>query len=48
MDIKEGVPKNEAYYKHDIKIKRLSAKIEKLTLDVIPKEVMQNMMLKSK
>ena len=48
LDIKESITNREAYYKYDVRIKRLSAKIEALTASRNPNELMQHMVLTSK
>ena len=47
LDIKETLNREE-YYKYDVRINRISIKIKELTLDVLPKELMQNMVFNSK
>lgn len=48
LDIKESNKNREEYYKYDVRIKRLSAKIEALTSSIAPSELMQRMVLASK
>ena len=48
LDIKETIPNREEYYKYDVRINRITNKIKELTLDVLPKELMQNMIFNSK
>lgn len=48
LDIKQTITNREEYYKHDVRIDRITNKIKEVTLDVLPKELMQNMLLKSK
>ena len=47
LDIKETLNREE-YYKYDVRINRITNKIKELTLDVLPKELMQNMIFNSK
>jgi len=47
LDVKETLNREE-YYKYDVRINRISNKIKELTLDVLPKELMQNMIFNSK
>ena len=47
LDIKETLNREE-YYKYDVRINRISNKIKELTLDVLPKELMKNMIFNSK
>ena len=47
LDIKETLNRDE-YYKYDVRINRITNKIKTLTLDVLPKELMQNMIFNSK
>ena len=48
LDLKETIINREAYYKYDVRIKRLSAKIESLTAGGPPNALMQHMVLTSK
>ena len=48
LDIKETIQSREEYYKYDVRINRITNKIKELTLDVLPQELMQNMIFKSK
>ena len=48
LDLKETIINREAYYKYDVRIKRLSAKIEALTASELPNALMQHMVLTSK
>ena len=48
LDIKETIQNREEYYKYDVRINRITNKIKELTLDVLPKELMQNMIFNSK
>jgi len=48
LDIKETIQNREEYYKYDVRINRITNKIKTLTLDVLPKELMQNMIFNSK
>jgi hypothetical protein len=48
LDIKETIQNREEYYKYDIRVKRLSAKLRELTLSEKPNEVMRSMLLNSK
>ena len=48
LDIKATIPNREEYYKYDVRINRIINKIKEVTLDVLPKELMQNMIFKSK
>jgi len=48
LDIKETITNREEYYKYDVRINRITNKIKELTLDVLPKELMQNMIFNSK
>ena len=48
LDLKETITNREAYYKYDVRIKRLSAKIEALTASEAPNALMQHMVLTSK
>ena len=48
LDIKETLQNREEYYKYDVRINRIINKIKEVTLDVLPKELMQNMIFKSK
>ena len=47
LDIKETLNREE-YYKYDVRINRITNKIKEVTLDVLPKELMQNMIFNSK
>ena len=47
LDIKETLNREE-YYKYDVRINRITNKIKELTLDVLPQELMQNMIFNSK
>ena len=47
LDIKETLNREE-YYKYDVRINRITNKIKELTLDALPKELMQNMIFNSK
>ena len=47
LDIKETLNREE-YYKYDVRINRIINKIKEVTLDVLPKELMQNMIFNSK
>ena len=48
LDIKESNKNREDYYKYDMRINRITNKTKELTLEVLPKELMQNMILNSK
>jgi len=48
LDIKETLQNREEYYKYDVRINRITNKIKELTLDVLPQELMQNMIFNSK
>ena len=48
LDIKETILNREEYYKYDVRINRITNKIKEVTLDVLPKELMQNMIFNSK
>ena len=48
LDIKETIQNREEYYKYDVRINRITNKIKEVTLDVLPKELMQNMIFNSK
>jgi len=48
LDIKETITNREEYYKYDVRINRITNKIKEVTLDVLPKELMQNMIFNSK
>jgi hypothetical protein len=48
LDIKETITNREEYYKYDVRIKRLAAKIEALTASEPPNALMQHMVLTSK
>ena len=48
LDIKETITNREEYYKYDVRINRITNKIKELSLDVHPKELMQNMIFNSK
>jgi len=48
QDLKASILSQEEKYKYDIRIYRISNKLKGLTLDVLPKELMQNMIFKSK
>jgi len=48
LDIKATIPNREEYYKYDVRINRITNKIKELTLDVLPQELMQNMIFNSK
>ena len=48
LDIKATIPNREEYYKYDVRINRITNKIKEVTLDVLPKELMQNMIFNSK
>ena len=48
LDIKATIPNREEYYKYDVRINRITNKIKEATLDVLPKELMQNMIFNSK
>jgi hypothetical protein len=48
LDFKESNKNREDYYKYDVRINSITNKIKTLTLDVLPKVLMQNMILKSK
>ena len=47
LDIKETLNREE-FYKYDVRINRITNKIKEVTLDVLPKELMQNMIFNSK
>lgn len=47
LDIKETLNREE-YYKYDVRINGITNKIKELTLDVLPKEFMHNMIFNSK
>ena len=47
-NIKKSIKNPEEAYKYDVRIHRISNKIKGLTLDEYPKDVMQNMIYKSK
>jgi hypothetical protein len=48
LDLKETITNREEYYKYDVRIKRLLAKIEALTASESPNALMQHMVLTSK
>ena len=48
LDIKDSIQNSEEYYKYDVRINRITNKIKELTLDVLPQELMQNMIFNSK
>lgn len=48
LDIKETIQNREEYYKYDVRINRITNKIKELSFDVLPKELMQNMIFNSK
>ena len=48
LDIKETIQNREEYYKYDVRINRITNKIKEVTQDVLPKELMQNMIFNSK
>ena len=48
LDIKESNKNMQDFYKYDVRIKRLSAKIEALTASEPPNALMQYMVLTSK
>jgi hypothetical protein len=48
LDIKETISNRKEYHKYDVRINRITSKIKELTLDVLPKELMQNMIFNSK
>ena len=48
LDIKETIQNREEYYKYDVRINRITNKIKEVTLDVLPKEFMQNMIFNTK
>lgn len=48
QDLKAHVLNKEEQYKYDIRIYRISNKLKGLTAEQYPKEVMQNMLFKSK
>ena len=47
LDLKETITNREEYYKYDVRIKRLLAKIEALTANEPPNALMQHMVLTS-
>ena len=47
LDIKETLNRDE-YYKYDVRINKITNKIKEVTQDVLPKELMQNMIFNSK
>ena len=47
LDIKETLNREE-YYKYDVRINKITNKIKEVTQDVLPKELMQNMIFNSK
>ena len=47
-ELKESIDDPEEVYKYDIRIYRISKKIQGLTSDQYPKDVMQNMIYKSR
>ena len=48
LDLKEGLKSPNDHYKYDVRIHRLSNKLKGLTSSEYPKDVMQNMLYKSK
>ena len=48
LDIKETIPNREEYYKCDVRINRSTVKIKELSLYILFKELMQNMIFNSK
>ncbi|HEY5687622.1 MAG TPA: hypothetical protein VIS27_04880 [Yeosuana sp.] len=48
LDLKESISNREEYYKYDVRINRITNKINEITLDVLPKELMQNMIFNCK
>ncbi len=48
FELKESIDNVEEIYKYDIRIYRVSNKIKGLTSDQYPKDVMQNMIYKSR
>ena len=48
LDIKDTIQNREDYYKYDVRINRITNKIKEVTLDVLPKELIQNMIFNSK
>ena len=48
LDIKESIPNREEYYKYDVRINRITNKIKEVTLNLLPKELIQNMVFNSK
>lgn len=48
LNIKATIQNREEYYKYDIRINRITNKIKELSLDALPKELMQNMIFNSK
>ena len=47
LDIKDTIQNREDYYKYDVRINRITNKIKALTLYILSKELMQNMIFKS-
>jgi len=47
LDIKETITNREEYYKYDVRINRITNKIKEISLDILPRELMQNMILNS-
>ena len=47
-DIKKSIKNRDEAYKYDVRIYKVSNKIKGLTLDEYPKDVMQDMVYKSK
>jgi len=48
LDLKEGLKSPNEHYKYDVRIHRLSKKINDLTSDSNPEDVMQSMLYNSK
>jgi len=48
IDLKKGIKNPEEHYKYDVRIHRLSNTLKGLTSDEYPKDVMHNMVFKSK
>ena len=48
LDLKKSLDNPEEIYKYDIRIYRISNKIKGLTSDQFPKDIMQNMIYKSR
>jgi len=48
LDIKETIQNREEYYKYDVRISRSTVKIKELSLYILFKELMQNIIFNSK